>query len=60
MYRLLFRKIGTETWQEGTMFSDEALTPDAREILADRYARNGLETRLVRVNENEVVDDEKR
>ena len=60
MYRLLFRKMGTETWQEGSMFSDEALTPDGREILADRHARSGLETRLVRVNEDEVVDDETR
>lgn len=57
MYRLLFRKIGTDTWQEGSMFRDEALTEDAREILADRYARDGLETRLVRLNENEVADD---
>jgi len=58
MYRLLFRKMGTETWQEGMSFNDEALTSDARDILADRYARDGLETRLVRLNENEVVDDE--
>ena len=57
MYRLLFRKTGTEDWQEGTLFPDEAMTPDAREILTDRYARDGLETRLVRLNENEVVDD---
>ena len=53
MYRLLFRKIGTDTWQEGTRFPDEALTMDAREILSDRYARNGMETRLERVPEGE-------
>lgn len=58
MYRLLFRKRGTDTWQEGSMFRDDALTADARHILADRYARDGLETRLVRVNENEVAHDE--
>ncbi len=59
MYRLLFRRMGTDVWEEGSMFRDEALTPDAREILADRYARNGLEAKLVRLN-NEVVDDETR
>lgn len=60
MYRLLFRKKGTDAWQEGSTFPDDALTADARHILADRYARDGLETRLVRLDENEVINDETR
>ena len=46
MYKLLFRETGTEQWSEGPEFTDEVLTPDAKEILVDRYARCGLETRF--------------
>ena len=46
MYKLLFRETGTEKWSEGPEFTDEVLTPDARDILVDRYARYGLETRF--------------
>ncbi len=54
MYRLLFRRMNTEEdWSEGTEFADEKLTAEARDLLIDRYARDGLETRFER-----IVDDE--
>ena len=46
MYKLLFRETGTEKWSDGPEFTDDALTQDARDILVDRYARYGLETRF--------------
>lgn len=49
MYRLMFRKIGAQAWSEGAMFPDEAMTEDAREMLTERHARQGMETRLERV-----------
>jgi len=50
MYRLLFRRMNTdEDWSEGAEFSDERLTAEARDLLTDRYARDGLETRFERV-----------
>lgn len=53
MYRLFFREIGTQAWHEGASFSDEMLTPDARDMLAERYARDGLETKFVHSETNE-------
>jgi hypothetical protein len=53
MYRLFFRKAGTQTWNEGATFSDDMLTPEAREMLMERHARQGLEAKLERVPENE-------
>lgn len=53
MYKLLFREVGAEQWNEGPEFSDDALTQEAREILVDRYARHGLETRFEKVLEGE-------
>ena len=58
MYRLLFRENGTENWSEGSTFTDEELTPEAREMLADRYARHGLETKLVQLEAEGVMKDE--
>ena len=51
MYRLRFRKPGVDAWNEGSTFSDEKLTPEAKEMLAERYARQGLETDFERVLE---------
>lgn len=53
MYKLLFRKSGDEAWNEGSVFSDDKLTTEAKELLADRYARLGLETRFERVHDGE-------
>ena len=53
MYRLFFRRIGADAWNAGTEFRDEQLTPDARDLLADRYAREGLEMKLERVPDKE-------
>ena len=53
MYKLLFRETGTENWSDGPEFTDEALTPDARDILVDRYARYGLETRFEKLTGGE-------
>jgi hypothetical protein len=58
MYKLLFRESGTESWNEGSTFSDEELTVEAREMLADRYARHGLETKWVRLEADGVMKDE--
>ena len=49
MYKLLFRKPGDEAWNEGSMFSDAKLTAEAREMLSERYARQGLETKFVQM-----------
>jgi len=53
MYRLLFRKPGADAWDEGMTFSDDQLTPEAIEILVERHAREGLETKLVRLTSPE-------
>jgi hypothetical protein len=55
MYRLFFRKEGTETWNEGATFSDKTLTEDAREMLIERNARDGLETKFEKVPKNEAT-----
>jgi len=50
VYRLLFRRMNTdEDWSEGTEFADERLTAEARDLLTDRYARDGLEVEFQRV-----------
>ncbi len=53
MYRLFFRMIGSRDWTGGSEFPHEQLTPDARALLEDRYAREGLEMKLERVPHNE-------
>ena len=53
MYKLLFREVGSENWTEGPAFKDKDLTPDAQEVLVERYARHGLETKLVRMREGD-------
>lgn len=58
MYKLLFRESRAERWNEGSTFSDEELTVEAKEMLADRYARHGLETKLVRLEADGVIEDE--
>jgi len=51
MYRLLFRKPGADGWDKGPTFSDEKLTPEAKEMLVERYARQGMETDFEKVTE---------
>ena len=51
MYRLLFRKPGADNWDKGPTFSDDKLTPEAKEMLVDRYARQGMETDFEKVVE---------
>jgi hypothetical protein len=53
MYRLFFRRIGADAWNAGTEFRDEQLTPDARALLEERYARYGLEMNLEKVPDHE-------
>lgn len=57
MYRMLYKKPGEDTWQEGSTFSDESLTPDAREMLVERRAREGIETMFEKVPETEGDQD---
>ena len=64
MYRLRFRKPGVGAWDEGPTFSNEKLTPEAKEMLTERYARQGLETDFERMpeeaNEQRMNDGDKR
>ena len=52
MYKLLFRKPGADAWDEGSLFSDAKLTAEAREMLTERYARDGLDTKFIHSETN--------
>ncbi len=55
MYRLFCRREGTEKWHKGGTCDDRTFPPAAREILIGRNAKDGIETKFERIQEDEAM-----